>query len=77
MLNKTISPGMFKGLNLTSSDSVISHLQFADDTIIFLEGMDSIASIKRILQGFQLLSELKINFKKSKLYSCSQESQQV
>lgn len=47
-----------------------SHLQFADDTIIFLKpGVSNISNLKRVLQRFQLASGLKINFNKSSLYT--------
>lgn len=47
-----------------------THLQFADDTMIFLSPeADNIVNIKRILQCFQLISGLKINFSKSSLFS--------
>ncbi|XP_058181333.1 uncharacterized protein LOC131299773 [Rhododendron vialii] len=46
----------------------VSHLQFADDTIIFCKNdREELANIKRILRCFQLKSGLKINFSKSSL----------
>lgn len=39
--------------------------------------MDSVIAIKRILQSFQLLSGLKINFNKSSLYSCSKDEKKI
>lgn len=45
-------------------------MQFADGTLVFInDDMESIKSIKNILVSFQLLSGLRINFSKSKLYS--------
>lgn len=47
---------------------VVSHLQFADDTILFCNNnREEVANIKRILRCFQLMSGLKINFSKSSL----------
>ena len=44
----------------------ISLLQYADDTIIMVEGSDTdIASLKFLLLRFQQMSGLKINFDKS------------
>ena len=44
----------------------ISHLQFIDDTILFLEPkMEFLLNTKRILTCFELISGLKINFHKS------------
>ena len=48
------------------SGEVITHLQFADDTILFNSSRrDEIPAFKRILRCFQLVSGLKINISKS------------
>ena len=45
----------------------ISILQYADDTIFFGEAtMENVRVIKSILRGFELASDLKINFAKSR-----------
>ena len=47
----------------------ISHIQYADDTIIMLDGSDnSISNLKLILYCFEWLSGLKINFHKTEVY---------
>lgn len=62
MLNKAYDEGLFKCFSLDKSAMDITHLQFADDIIIFLDGtIESIKSVKRVLQYFQILSGLKIN----------------
>lgn len=44
-------------------------LQFADDTILVGDGSwHNLWSIKALLRGFELVSELSVNFIKSKLY---------
>ncbi|KAK2644269.1 hypothetical protein Ddye_019464 [Dipteronia dyeriana] len=44
----------------------VSHLQFADDTIVFLQSRsDYLLNLKRILRCFELSSSLTINFHKS------------
>ncbi|XP_074336502.1 uncharacterized protein LOC141673654 [Apium graveolens] len=71
MLNTTSEQGIIEGLQMGKEGKKISHLQYADDTIVFLQGNEeSILGIKKVLQCFQLLSGLKINFQKSSLYSC-------
>ncbi|KAK2635517.1 hypothetical protein Ddye_030309 [Dipteronia dyeriana] len=41
----------------------ISHLQFADDTILFIKPrIDYLLNVKRVLRCFELASGLKINF---------------
>jgi hypothetical protein len=50
-------------------DGGVSILQYADDTIIFLENdLDKALNMKQILYLFEQLSDLKINFHKSKIY---------
>ncbi|WVZ82824.1 LOW QUALITY PROTEIN: hypothetical protein U9M48_030040, partial [Paspalum notatum var. saurae] len=48
----------------------ISHIQYADDTVILLDGSDkSVVNLKLILYCFEWLSGLKINFQKSEVYA--------
>lgn len=54
--------GIFAGINL-GGENLITYQQFADDTIIFINiDEQSIIGIKNVIQCFQLLSRLKINF---------------
>ena len=47
----------------------ISHIQYADDAVIMIDGSDkSILNLKLILYCFEWLSGLKINFHKSDVY---------
>ena len=49
-------------------------LQFADDTILVGEGnWDNLWTIKTILRSFEIVSGLKVNFYKSKLYGINIE----
>ncbi|XP_028055291.1 uncharacterized protein LOC114259471 [Camellia sinensis] len=60
------SLGLVKGITLRDGDEAITHLQFADDTIIFCEAeRRELLTIKRILRGFEIMSGLKVNFHKS------------
>ncbi|XP_028112042.1 uncharacterized protein LOC114310295 [Camellia sinensis] len=60
--------GTIKGAVVGHRELKLSHLQFADDTIIFCEAnWEEIMAIKRILRCFELMSGLKINFHKSKV----------
>ncbi|KAK1404377.1 hypothetical protein POM88_003982 [Heracleum sosnowskyi] len=70
MLDCSNLQGLFSGISLAGNTNEITHLQFTDDTIIFItDDLDSVHTINTILIGFELLSGLKINFSKSKLYS--------
>ena len=71
MLNTASEQGIIEGLQLGKEGKKITHLQYADDTLVFLQGNEkSILGIKKVLQYFQLLSDLKKNFQKSSIYSC-------
>ncbi|KAK3227434.1 hypothetical protein Dsin_007296 [Dipteronia sinensis] len=53
----------------------ISHLQFADDTMLFLKPkVESLISVKRILRCFELVSGHKINFQKSNVVRVCKKS---
>ncbi|XP_028056846.1 uncharacterized protein LOC114260849 [Camellia sinensis] len=60
--------GYLRGLTIGPNDLKVSHLQFADDTVIFCEAdRVKLVTIMRILRCFELVSGLKINFHKSVL----------
>lgn len=60
---------IFKALKINDLGYTSSHLQYANDTIIFVNSdTESIQEIKIILQIFHLLLGLKVNFNKSLLY---------
>ncbi|XP_028098761.1 uncharacterized protein LOC114298400 [Camellia sinensis] len=66
LLTRAQQLGLFKGANVGSNGMSVSHLQFADDTIIFCEAdLEEIFSIKRVLRCFEVMSGLRINFYKS------------
>ncbi|KAK2654157.1 hypothetical protein Ddye_014013 [Dipteronia dyeriana] len=57
---------LIRGFCFDSNERPISHLQYADDTILFLEpNSEYLANARRILHCFKLVSGLKINFHKS------------
>ncbi|CAL5336186.1 unnamed protein product [Camellia sinensis] len=66
LLERAKEQGMIRGASVGHQELIISHLQFADDTIIFCEAnWDEIRVLKRILRCFEVMSGLKINFHKS------------
>jgi hypothetical protein len=75
MLDNARTAGEIKGLMAHLIEGGITHLQYADDTIIFLN-MDeqSIIYTKFLLYCFENLSGLKINYQKSEVYvlGCSE-----
>ncbi|PNX79011.1 ribonuclease H, partial [Trifolium pratense] len=73
MVKKAVNIGKFRGFKV--HDDLSFHiLQFADDTIMMGEGTwENVWTIKTILRGFELVSGMKINFVKSKLYGINVE----
>jgi hypothetical protein len=68
MLDHASSAGHIKGVVSHLVDNGVTHLQYADDTILLIELDDlAIANLKFILICFEILSDLKINFFKSKV----------
>jgi hypothetical protein len=60
--------GLFRGLVPNLVDDGLSILQYADDTILFMEnGLEEAKNMKLLLCAFEQLSGLKINFHKSEI----------
>jgi hypothetical protein len=68
MLDHASSAGHIKGVVSHLVDNGVTHVQYADDTILLIELDDlAIANLKFILICFEILSGLKINFFKSEV----------
>ncbi|XP_071713279.1 uncharacterized protein [Rutidosis leptorrhynchoides] len=64
-----VDKGLFKGVEVGKEKVIISHLQYADDTIFFGNWKSSDAcNLINLLKCFELSSGLKVNFNKSCLY---------
>ncbi|GKB66331.1 hypothetical protein Tco_0927743 [Tanacetum coccineum] len=69
MVNEVVTKGIFKGVQIGTSDVTISHLQYADDTIFFGEWCRyNTINLMYVLKGFEKVSRLKINLNKSRVY---------
>ncbi|GJY76394.1 putative RNA-directed DNA polymerase [Tanacetum coccineum] len=79
LVSEAVANGILKGLVIGSDRVVVSHLQYADDTIFFGEwSRENAKALMCILICFEEVSGLKVNFNKSKLYaigvcSCDRE----
>ena len=68
IINKATSMGTWNGVDICKNGFKLTHLQFADDTLMFCEAnMESLKNIKKALILFQLASGLQVNFHKSSL----------
>jgi len=69
MMDSLITNNLFSGYKVCSDGSLsISHLQFADDTLILEErSWASVRAMRAVLHLFALMSGLKVHFHKSEL----------
>jgi len=68
MIQRAVDLCMIKGISVGTEGVQITHLQFADDTLIFCEAeVHYLVRIKNILLSFQSLSGLVVNYNKSGL----------
>jgi hypothetical protein len=68
IMKRAVEMWRFNGFRVGNSDLVVSHLQYADDTLCIGEAsIANLWSLKTLLRGFKMCSGLKINFSKSSL----------
>ncbi|XP_026417376.1 uncharacterized protein LOC113312857 [Papaver somniferum] len=66
MIKKAASMDLIAGFKPAPQGTVINHLQFADDLIVFIDdNTEQISNLKNILFAFELIYVLRVNFKKS------------
>lgn len=69
---------LWEGIEVSKGGTKITHLQYADDTIIFCSPrLDHLTNIKKVLILFQLVLGLQVNFHKSSLYGINMEDQWI
>ncbi|MCH95104.1 LINE-1 reverse transcriptase like, partial [Trifolium medium] len=65
-MRRAVEINLFKGFKICREGPIISHLQYADDTLCIGEAsVENLWTMKAILRGFELASGLKVNFLKS------------
>ncbi|XP_016173488.1 uncharacterized protein LOC107615992 [Arachis ipaensis] len=78
MVGEAVRNGRISPLVVGRDSVELSHLQFADDTILFCPPEDeTMKYYKRLLRWFELMSGLSINFEKSSLIPINCEEQRV
>ncbi|XP_077246042.1 uncharacterized protein LOC143885884 [Tasmannia lanceolata] len=61
--------GLIEGFRIGAGESEITHLQFADDTLLFSSpNVERILNLKAIIRCYELISRQRSNFHKSKFY---------
>ncbi|GMJ04823.1 hypothetical protein HRI_004151500 [Hibiscus trionum] len=74
LIHKAVKLEIIEGVHVGSAGFKISHIQFADDLIIFSKGnRENVINIKRILRIFELASGLSLNSKKTSVSRISVE----
>ena len=73
LINRAKEEGLVTGIVPHLVDGGLSILQYADDTILFMDhDIEKATNIKMILCAFEQLSGLKINFHKSEIFCFGQ-----
>lgn len=68
LVSRTVELGLLEAVELGRNKVKVSHLQYADDTVFVSSGeVLNVLAMKRILNNFELLSGLKVNFQKSSI----------
>ncbi|XP_026399115.1 uncharacterized protein LOC113294963 [Papaver somniferum] len=69
MFHSAVEFGWIRGFQLGNDGLRVGHLQFADDTLIFLdESRDQVDTLRYLLLLFELTSGLRINFAKTSMF---------
>jgi hypothetical protein len=68
LMRNAVEGQLFEGFSVGDNDVLVSHLQYADDTLcIGKPTIQNLWTMKAVLRGFEMVSGLKINFSKSSL----------
>lgn len=78
MLEKAKDEGLISGFQVSSNGESITHLQFADDTLLFVDAsLEEVQQLKIILLCFEAITGMKVNLSKSSLMVISKYWQGV
>lgn len=78
LFEKAKEASIFEGLVLGKKKVVVSHLQFAYDTIFFLKPeMENLGWLSKIIQLFSSMLGLRVNLEKSSLLGINVDIQRV
>jgi hypothetical protein len=68
LMRNAVELNLFEGFKIGGNGLVVSHLQYADDTLCIDKAtVENLWTMKALLRGFEMASGLKINFSKSSL----------
>lgn len=73
MLAKAFQGDLLKGIPMARDGTIISHFQFAEDTLVICRGsMNQMCLLQCVIKCFELVSGLKVNLSKSRIFSMGQ-----
>lgn len=65
LVSHVVHANLVEGFKIVVLDFSISHLQFIEDTIVFVNPSSNIINLKHIIQVFEVISGFKVNWGKS------------
>lgn len=78
MFSKALEANLISGFRPSLGGPLVTHLHFADDTIIFFEAKkEEIRNVKVIMHCFEVVLGLRVNFFKSEMVRVGVEEDQV
>ncbi|KAL9668838.1 hypothetical protein QQ045_006378 [Rhodiola kirilowii] len=78
ILNNAVQKGRISGVEWVKNGASLTHLQFADDTVIFCRpDSHKVQKIRHILRSFAVSSGLEIIFSKSRCLGIGLEEEEV
>ncbi|GJQ97360.1 putative RNA-directed DNA polymerase, eukaryota, reverse transcriptase zinc-binding domain protein [Tanacetum coccineum] len=78
IMKEAVSRNIFRGIKVGQDEVIVSHLQYADDTIFFGEWCrENACKLMYILKCFEEVSGVGINLRKSCLYGIGVEGERV
>ncbi|KAL9666964.1 hypothetical protein QQ045_001308 [Rhodiola kirilowii] len=78
MLNNAVQADMICGVEWIKNGGRLTHLQFADDTVLFCRpDLEEVRNLRHLLRTFAVSSGFEINFKKSRVVGVGLEDVEV
>ncbi|GKU93427.1 hypothetical protein SLEP1_g7022 [Rubroshorea leprosula] len=78
LIRKAEEIGLLKGIQVGRGNLRLTHLQFADDTILFSEASEANAwAMKCVMGSFEMISGLKVNYDESWLCGLNVDSERL
>ncbi|XP_058092519.1 uncharacterized protein LOC131238961 [Magnolia sinica] len=78
MIHKGQMEGILRRVPIKGMHDPVSHVQFADDVLIFSKAKsETVANLRTAIRCFEAVAGLKVNLAKSKIYGINLDSQEI